>query len=443
MKKRTLLCFYCLMGLLALGAQAQITVVAVPTPPSCAGRADGAWALTLQQGAVPVVFSWRNLTLDVQGAGVLTQVGLPFLLTQLRAGSYRFDFVSADGATYRLEATLSEPAPLQGRFFVFDPPNPCAYLGWGIGFFQVNGGTPPYAYLWSNGHTLARMDSITSGRWTVMATDVNGCRVEADTVLRLPEPLRADIRVFGESCAGRRDGRLRLEAASGGLPPYLCSLNGAPLGARTAWDSLPPGLHLLRIEDAAGCSLSVGALIPAGLSFLLDIGADTTIFQGDTLYRSVASSLPLKTLRWQPTLGVLISAPGQIALSPYFTTTYRLTAVSEEGCEATTTLRVEVRRQRNVYAPNAFWPEASTPENRAFTLYAETGVEQITLLQIFDRQGQLCFENRNFAPNTPAAGWDGIVRGQRAAGGVYTWRAAVRYTNGTEERLAGDVTLVR
>ncbi len=443
MKKRTLVCLCGLLGLLSPGLLAQLMVTAIPTPPSCTGKADGCWMLTLQQGEAPAAFTWRNLTADLQGTGVLTAVGLPLHLKQLRAGNYRFDFIGNDGAVGHLELTLPEPPPLEGRIFTFDPPHPCTYPGWAVGFFQVNGGTPPYAYQWSNGATTPRIDSITSGRWQVTATDANGCRIEVDTLLQLPRPLQADVQVFGESCAGRSDGRLRLQAVSGGLEPYLFSLNDGPFGSRMTWDSLPPGLHLLRIEDAAGCALSVAALVPAGLPFLFEAGVDTAIFQGDTLRRSVVSSLPLREIRWQPTSGVLTASGLQIALAPYFTTTYRLTAISVEGCEATATLRVEVRRQRHVYAPNAFWPEAPTSENRFFTLYAETGVEQVLVLQVFDRQGQLCFERRQFAPNMSAAGWDGTIRGQRAAPGVYTWRAVVRYANGVEEHLAGDVTLMR
>lgn len=443
MKKRTLVCLCALLGLLSPSLLAQLMVTAIPTPPSCAGKADGCWMLTLQQGEAPAAFTWRNLTADLQGMGMLTATGTPLHLKQLRAGNYRFDFMGNDGAVGHLELTLPEPPPLEGRIFTFGPSDPCTYPGWAVGFFQVGGGTPPYAYQWSNGATTPRIDSITSGRWQATATDANGCRIEVDTLLQLPKSLQADVQVFGESCAGRSDGRLRLQAVSGGLEPYLFSLNNRPFSPKSAWDSLPPGLHLLHIEDAIGCSLSIAALVPAGLPFLFGVGADTAILQGDTLYRTVVSSLSLQEIRWQPTSGVLASSMHQIALSPYFTTTYRLTAISAEGCVATTTLRVEVRRQRNVYAPNAFWPEASALENRFFTLYAEAGVEQVLILQVFDRQGQLCFEHRQFAPNVPVLGWDGSIGSRRASPGVYAWQAMVRYTNGVEEHLAGDVTLVR
>lgn len=389
------------------------------------------------------MFTWYNLTVGVQSTGVLSAAGVPLHLGPVRAGNYRFDFVANDGALSHLEAVLPEPLPLQGHLFVFDPPEPCTYPQWAIGVFKVNGGTPPYTYQWSNGAMAMRIDSLTSGRWQITATDAQGCRIEIDTLVQLTEPLRADVQVLGESCAGRNNGRVHISGVWGGVPPYGFSLNDGPFGTRTAWDSLAPGWHALQVQDAAGCLLSMAALVPSGLPFEFDVGADTMIFQGDTLYRAVVSSLPLRALHGQPASGVDVFLPHQIALSPYFTTTYRLTAVSEEGCIATAELRVEVRRQRHVYAPNVFWPEAAAAENRVFTLYAEASVEQVVFLQVFDRQGQLCFEARNFAPNDPAAGWDGTTGGQRAAPGLYVWQAAVRYVNGVEEHFAGDVLLVR
>lgn len=430
------------MGLAWLRAGAQPVVTIEPSPPSCFGRDDGCWTLTLQQGVPPVTFTWVNLHTGAQGGDVLLQMGQPVRIEQLRAADYRFHFTDGHGVVHVVQASLTEPPPLEGHFFVFAPPEPCSYTGW-VGFFQVKGGSPPYAYEWSNGHTSARLGSITSGLWRVLATDAKGCRVETDTLLQLPEPLQLSARVWGESCAGKGDGRLAVDSARGGIPPYVFALDNSALSPQTAWANLPPGLHVLRMEDAAGCSALVGAVVPSGLTFAFDAGPDTVLFQGDTLRRALRSSLPLQEISWQPAKGVLESGPAIAVLSPYFTTHYQLTALSTSGCLATTRLRVGVEPQRKVYAPNAFGPQAERPENRAFTLFGEVGVEQVVLLQVFDRQGQLLFENRNFPPNAPAFGWDGLWRGQMAPPGVYAWLAVVRYTNGKEVTLHGDVTLVR
>ena len=420
---------------------AQPLIEVQPLPPSCFGAEDGGWVLRVRKGELPITFTWAHLDSGAGGSGAIT--GDTYHLGQLRAGEYRFYFEAADGRADSVTAVLQEPALLVGRLFLFEPPDACAYPGWVRGFFLASGGTEPYTYHWSDGSTSARVDTMRSGLWSVTVEDARGCRVKVDTALSLPVPLSVDVKVLGESCSGRRDGRIRVYDANGGIPPYLFSLNDGPTTDQKAWEALESGLHTLRVEDAAGCSLQIVTIVPAGLPFDLDVGPDTVLFTGDTLRRLVKSSLPLADWRWEPSVGVLSLEPSTAVLAPPFSTAYRLTAVSEEGCVATAVLRLSVKHRLNLYAPNAFWPLSGAPDNRAFTLYGEEGIEEVVVLQIFDRQGQLCFENRHFLPNSPSAGWDGTIRGQAASPGVYTWRAVVRYRNGVEELHCGDVTLVR
>ncbi len=431
------LCTFASMG------STQPIVMVEAVPPLCNGSGDGAWLLTLQQGAEPVSFQWANLSTGAAGSGTLPGVGAPFRLEPLQAGDYRFTFIGSDGATSILQKTLTAPPPLEGHFFVLDPPNPCAYAGWAVGFLQVKGGTPPYQYLWSDGSNNARLDSLSPGWWSAEAMDAHGCRVQVDTLVQLPGPLEAEVEVRGESCAGRRDGHLRVLSTKGGVGPYLFSLNGEPSSTETHWEELAPGLHLLSLKDVAGCVLQIAAVVPEGLPFALDAGPDAVLFVGDTLRRPIVSTLPLEKVSWSPTRGVVEEAPDMVVIAPPFSTTYQLTALSSEGCMATTTLHVEVRRERKVYAPNAFGPLANAPENRVFSLYAEAGAEEIVHLQIFDRQGQLCFERQRVSLGSPAAAWDGSIGGRIGQPGVYTWIAVLRYSNGKEVLLQGNVTLVR
>jgi gliding motility-associated-like protein len=44
--------------------------------------------------------------------------------------------------------------------------------------FDVNGGVPSYLFSWSNGDTSASIDGLTSGNYSVVVTDANGCTYE-------------------------------------------------------------------------------------------------------------------------------------------------------------------------------------------------------------------------------------------------------------------------
>ena len=94
--------------------------------------------------------------------------------------------------------------------------------------------------------------------------------------------------------------------------------------------------------------------------------------------------------------------------------------------------------------PNAFKPSASgptggrynpnDPSNEIFFPYHD-GVIEYELI-IYNRWGELVFETDDVNQ-----GWDGYLGSTRCAEGVYVWRVKVRYANGEQDVLLGDVTL--
>jgi hypothetical protein len=76
-------------------------------------------------------------------------------------------------------------------------------------------------------------------------------------------------------------------------------------------------------------------------------------------------------------------------------------------------------------------------------VYGGRDVELVELFQIFDRWGELVFEQRNFLHNDDSFAWNGRVKGQTANPGVFTYYAKVRFIDGETVLFTGDVTLVR
>jgi len=70
-------------------------------------------------------------------------------------------------------------------------------------------------------------------------------------------------------------------------------------------------------------------------------------------------------------------------------------------------------------------------------------VQLVPRFSVFDRWGALVFEQRNFAPNDPANGWDGFVRQQAAHAGVYVWHIEWLRFDGETEKLSGESLLLR
>jgi hypothetical protein len=67
----------------------------------------------------------------------------------------------------------------------------------------------------------------------------------------------------------------------------------------------------------------------------------------------------------------------------------------------------------------------------------------VQYLRIYDRWGSLLFENKDFLPNLPEAGWDGKDRGQLVSPGVYVYEVMVAFRDGKTEVYLGDVSVLR
>jgi gliding motility-associated-like protein len=106
-------------------------------------------------------------------------------------------------------------------------------------------------------------------------------------------------------------------------------------------------------------------------------------------------------------------------------------------------LNVFVNAQKEVYAPNVFSPN-NDGENEWFYLQAKEGVARnINTFVVFNRWGEIVYQNNDFLPNIPTDGWDGTHRGQPMNPAVFVWFAEVEFIDGQVEFFEGDVTLVR
>jgi len=91
-----------------------------------------------------------------------------------------------------------------------------------------------------------------------------------------------------------------------------------------------------------------------------------------------------------------------------------------------------------VFPTNAFSPNAVKEEDREFSIYSESIVNEGYKLLIFNRWGEIIFESasQNY-------GWNGKMRsGRNAPAGAYTW--VLQYFNffGNKHSQRGTVTLL-
>jgi gliding motility-associated-like protein len=115
----------------------------------------------------------------------------------------------------------------------------------------------------------------------------------------------------------------------------------------------------------------------------------------------------------------------------------------ENGCMGIDIVKVNVEKPKGVYVPTGFSPNGDL-ENDLLVVHGKgRQVNRIVIFRLYDRWGELIWEDRNFAVNDVSRGWDGTFRGQECDPGVYVWTLEAEYIDGYIEQLQGNVILIR
>ncbi|MBN2683449.1 MAG: PKD domain-containing protein [Bacteroidales bacterium] len=122
----------------------------------------------------------------------------------------------------------------------------------------------------------------------------------------------------------------------------------------------------------------------------------------------------------------------------------KLVVETEHGCKDSTTNKVRITDEFTFWAPNAFTPNRSMP-NDIFAVWG-TGIDPDDFnMYIYDRWGELIFHTNQYDNEKPTTyGWDGRVKENKLGStGVYRWLVIYRDTRGNMIEKSGHVTLIR
>ena len=122
------------------------------------------------------------------------------------------------------------------------------------------GGTAPYAYLWSNGASMQIITGLSAGSYSVIVTDANGIGCSFGIIFTISQPAAAvsgTTVVANVACNGGSNGAINL-TPSGGTGPYTFVWNdGVTTEDRTG---LAAGTYSVTIIDTNGCTSSISGI---------------------------------------------------------------------------------------------------------------------------------------------------------------------------------------
>ncbi len=312
---------------------------------------------------------------------------------------------------------------------------------------STTSGIPPFTSAWAGGSTgLARINLL-AGTYQVTVTDQIGCTATQVFDLMAPPELSISLAPTGPVCFGESNGYITIDSISGGAGPFNILLNNESQGIAGALpmvlDQLASGMYTVGVEDANGCISDVDVDVPSPVELMVDLGRDTTISFGDSLFlQAVHNATNLAVFTWTPTdylssplaLGTWAKPPSSLRYSIYIQ--------DEFGCAANDQITVLVRKDRRVYVPNIIHPHSNL-SNDVVTVWGGADVAKVNYFRIYDRWGELVFENRGFLPSDPGTGWNGTFQGRFVDPAVFVYVAEIEYIDGETEVFKGDITVVR
>ncbi|MCB9349826.1 MAG: gliding motility-associated C-terminal domain-containing protein [Lewinellaceae bacterium] len=296
-------------------------------------------------------------------------------------------------------------------------------------------------YAWSTGTALSELVVSSPGWYTVTVTSQRGCTA-VDSVLIGEAGFTPQAQALDPLCAGDDSGAISVTNIQAGAPPFLYSINGGPFLETGVFNGLTAGAYQLAVQDATGCEWSelIQLLDPppvaANIIGRLDIAlGDSTQLQVQSLGDSLA------VYDWQPATGLSCAdCPAPVA-APNQSTAYLVSVEDANGCPGLLQVEIRVEDSRNLFAPNAFSPNADG-RNDVFTLYPGKGVSRIVRFQVFDRWGNQLFESGSNDAGA-LAGWDGTFKGELMNPAVFVWMAEVEFVDGSSRVYEGELSLVR
>ena len=296
-----------------------INIVSNFQQPLCNGDSNGVASVIVTGGSSPYTYLWSNGS---------TNDTIP----NLRAGTYTLTVTDSVGCTASTQIVINEPAILQLAINAVNIS--CFGVNDAIAIALVNGGTPPYLYLWSNGNTNDTLLNPPPGTYTLIVYDFNSCSSTAQVTIIEPPAIAVNLSIVDVSCFGGNDGSITLNT-SGGTAPYNYAWT-PNVGNTDIVSNLTAGNYSCTITDANGCTFT--QIFYVGENPLLQLQSgqqNVNCFNGTSgiAYVTVSGGMAPYTYSWSN--GSINDSIVNIPAG-----TYNVTVTDANGCAVATTINI-------------------------------------------------------------------------------------------------------
>jgi len=399
---------------------AQLTVVFDSVNELCNGGSNGSATAVINGGTLPYSLLWSNHA---------TSTGI----TSLSAGMYALTVTDSLGCTVSGDVNITQP---QALTLSVQSHSPLCAGGSGSAAATATGGSGAINFSWSTGAATDSVSGLSTGTYSVTATDNNQCTKAVQVVIAPSELITVTQQQITPSCADSTNGAVSV-SVSGGVAPYVYQWsNGATAQNLT---NLAAGNISLLVTDNLGCTASFSGTVPAeNFNATISASPDSVILSGDEVTLAVNGNGAASAV-WQPIVSLNNTNGLSAIASPATTTLYQVIVKSDNGCTTTATIKITVNPKPQWLVPTGFSPNGDGVNDYFHVVLR--GPVQFISLTVYNRWGQKIFES-----DTQDPGWDGTFQERPQPVGVYVYQLQVRNMldgANTIVNESGNVTLIR
>ncbi|MBK6836031.1 MAG: T9SS type A sorting domain-containing protein [Bacteroidetes bacterium] len=251
------------------------------------GQGVGAINVTASGGTLPYAYNWSNSTTTED-------------VTSLNAGTYTLIVTDGNSCSLTQSYVVTNNTGTLNQTAVVT--NELCNNNFGAINLTVTGATGTLTYLWSNGATTQDLNNLSSGTFSVLITDANGCTLNSNpyTVNNLPGTLVLNSVVINNENCNNNQGAINITVSGGNIPYTYSWSNGA-----TTEDisSLNAGSYNVTVTDNNGCSVSSNNNVVFDAPGTLNVSTDFITNEvcanaNGAIYVSVSGGTTPYTLQW-------------------------------------------------------------------------------------------------------------------------------------------------
>ena len=291
-----------------------LQLVLLPSDLTCFNNNSGMVTATASGGAGNYTYQWAN---GSQGA----------IVTNLPAGNIGVTVTDGNGCQTTSITSIAQPSPVTAT--AASTLVSCLGQPDGTATVTPSGGTPPYAYAWSDpiAQQTQVANGLNTGTFSVTVADANNCTITTSVSIGGTPPISLVATPSDVRCFNGNDGSINVVATGGnGNFVYTWSAPDIPQTANPT--GLRAGQYSVTVTDSGGCTAIAAAGIAQPTALAVQASGANLICADDgtgSTQSQVSGGTPPYNYLWN-------TGAGTTDLSNLQAGVYRLSVTDANGC---------------------------------------------------------------------------------------------------------------